>query len=223
MRVSRTRAWLVGIAVLTAGCAASDGSKANPSPGVLLRVDVSTGHRVEDSSSIIEGLAGAEPLSAVLVVAASCHNVADWVDDHILDNAIVVGGNVRLVRVAEMLSDRLVSADLALAAESQFWSAGQVQLNDELRKQGFDQQDVDEYLALVEEQPSAAALERFVVYGVSRKMTQVRITYLDTQRMPEPTTVGRLQRQKFFLATDDGLVGAQVERSQCEALQHTNG
>ena len=206
-------------ALVVAGCTRDPNSEVRPAPGELLHIEVATGARANASPKLLAQLAGAAAPSSVAIVAASCNNVAHWLSDDTLNNSIVVGANPRLVRVAELVGDDRVSARLALLVENKFLRGFAIDMGDEFSEQGFDAADLDEYLALVAEPPSSAAIDRYVVYAVSVTTTVVRVTYLDRREMPDPETVDRLDHQSIFVSLDDGLYEGRVDRNECEALQ----
>jgi hypothetical protein len=208
-------AWTAVLALLSCG---GQGSTASVGPGWLLVVDVKTGSRVHDSAEVVAMLSGDLIPSRELIVAASCHNVGVWLDDWALNNRIVVGTSARLVRVAQMIAEAEVNASLAVVLEEQVWRGGQPQLTDGLREAGFDQGDVDSYVALSEQTPSAEAAARYVVYAVSGTTTEVMVSYLDTANLPTPRTVDRNDRQEFYVAFDGQLAEQTVTADECRQL-----
>lgn len=212
--------WGFGLLLVAlVGCSGSEGSSLGTGEGVVLKVDVVTGSFAPASTSLLDQLSG--PMTPVdgLIAAASCHNVGDWLDDATLDNAIVVGSNPRLVRVAEIVVQGRVDARLALGAEEQFWRESQIVLTEDLVAAGFSQGDLDLYLAAVAEEPSGSATDRFVAYAVSETTKRVRVTYLDTRTMPEPRTAARLSEQRPYVVSDGELLRGVVERATCEAMR----
>lgn len=212
----------VSVAMGGSGCRHEPTSTANGGRGELIAVELSTGSFAPESETLAARISGPEEPGSALLVAASCHNAVDWDAGRALDNGIVVGANPRLVRVAELLADDQVSADLALIVESKFLRGVDVELDAMLSEVGFDQADVDGYLALVAQAPSQEALDRFVVYAVSVTTTVVRVVYLDSSSMPPPETFKRLAGQDLYLSLSDGLQESRVSREQCDALRESS-
>jgi hypothetical protein len=204
----------VGVIAISLLACSSPSGETDVEPGVLMRVEIS-GPPVERNDAVLSKLAGTLRPSSELVRFASCHNVADWLNDVTLRDNVAVSSNALLIRVAELLASGKFDPDLVLAVETQFWDSGIVSFDD-IADVEVSQADFARYVEARLEPPSEGALKRFVVYASTMTMSVQGITYLDTSTVSRQFAQSdRAPTHAVRVVTADAVEQFEIPASEC--------
>jgi hypothetical protein len=173
---------------------------------------------IQDDAPTIAGLQGTSVPSEAAVRAAACHNIENWLDDHTLVTDTLVGSNVVLLRVTELVSTGEVDADLARLVEQQRWrDVPELSLDSDMIEAGFDQGDLDEYLRLVAQPQSSTANDTYVVYAAASKMSTFLVVYAEVDELSTGrTSNGRFPDVSAWVAANDTVTEFTFPQDECE-------
>ncbi len=149
------------------------------------------GGAVMSDTELVAVLSGAQRPADRLIRVAGCRNVLEWRHDFSLDLEMLVSSSPRLVRVAELLASGEVTVRTAAAVETVTNFGQDEPPNDGLVEAGISRLELERYVSLVNEPPyvslvneppSPDAVNRYVVYAASNKLTSQFIEFVDAER-----------------------------------------
>lgn len=179
------------------------------------------GGTVTSDTELVAVLSGAQRPADRLIRVAGCRNVLDWRHDFSLDLEMLVSSSPRLVRVAELLASGEVTERTAAAVETLTNFGQDEPPNDGLVEAGIPRLELERYVSLVNEPPSPDAVDRYVVYAASNKLTSQFIEFVDSERFKPIGASGFGAR-----VLDVSVAGGEAVRfssSDCEAFAHDDG
>ncbi len=184
-RTAVPRFAIVLVALLINGACSRD----EPSlrDGDIFRTRV-LGASVQSNDEILRAFAGEVQLSEVQLIAAACHNRVDWLDDVTLNNSIVVSQAQRHYAAAHLVMSGAFDIDFVQEIERQAISGSSPVLSLDLRKAGYSDDDLAEYLAAVTQQESLDVNPGVVVYAVNSVASEIDIVALDVSRSGAQST-----------------------------------
>ena len=195
-----------------------DGTASKTDKGVAMGIEVPTGvefGRMAEHQELVDALSGGLTPTSRQVTIASCHNIADWLDDVTLDNEIVIATDEGLTRAAELAATDQVDLRLALVVEFQVWNGATPNLSGPLKDEGFTEADVEQYAELRQMPPSAASAERYLVYVVHRTTTAYYVMYVDTNEVSHDRVSGRFPSHTALVAKNGEAQAFEIREDSC--------
>ena len=199
-------------------------SRHSSSPAMLFVVQ-RRGPDVLDDEDVAAELVGEARVGDDLVLAAACDAGNRWKSDRILSPDVVIASDAGLVRAAELYTDavadgRADDASLIVQAEHAFWLSGASISRLEEWAAGLPAQQREWVQSYMEERsaaPSAAALDRFVVFAANPSTTTQILVYLDAARF-DPDMLRRAANINVDGRTAIGGERGRVDFSDCLEL-----
>jgi len=184
------------------------------------------GPRVNDDPTLVAAFGGDLSVDESLAQWAYCVNGWYWYTDVTLDTLVLVSTNERFVRAAELAAGSQFDAGLVEAVEHAVFDdpdRDDVSADDlpaGVRNQ-YGTEDLRLYLEAVNEPPSAAARDRFVVYAGSRTIWDQFIMFIDLHNL-DRAAIERFD-SLWALGEDEILVADRpdfgpVSNTDCAAL-----
>lgn len=188
---------------------------------------VREGEEVHFDREVWRLIAGESLPSERQMIAAGCQATLNNYSDEALSGSVSVGTSRRLIRASELVDWRGIDAELASTIEH-LWLSGQVDLADldtdtVLEHTDFERDDIENYLTLVAESPSAnyAPWVMVIAYSASTTRQFIRVVDVEVDDGPYRPTRGLDATVIIYEpATDEGLQ-YEIPDAWCEQLVDT--